>query len=199
MRDRIRQALLGHRPIELPMEGYHPSAVMLLLYEERGVEHVLLQVRGARVEQHAGEISFPGGRHDPGDASLLHTALRETHEEIGVAPHELEIFGQLDDTIVVTSNHLMRPYVGAFIGSPREFATAEAEVRALLRVPLEYLRTPDAHGEFVVDRRGEPELMPAYRYGEHMIWGATYRVLNQFLALYEAVGDEAIRDGAARA
>jgi 8-oxo-dGTP pyrophosphatase MutT (NUDIX family) len=204
VRDRIRQVLAGHRPVELPLEGHHASAVMLLLYDAGGVEHVVLQVRGARVEHHAGEISFPGGRLDPGDASLLHTALRETHEEIGVAPHELEVFGQLDDTIVLSSNHLMRPYVGAFTGTPREFAMQASEVHSLLHVPLEHLRTPDAHGEFVVDRRGEPALMPAYRYGDHMIWGATYRVLNQFLALYEAfeagaIVDGVVADGLARA
>ncbi|MSQ30913.1 MAG: CoA pyrophosphatase [Dehalococcoidia bacterium] len=194
MRDAIRQAVAGHRPVELPLEGHTAAAVMLLLYEERGVEHVLLQVRTARVEHHAGEIGFPGGRHDPGDASLLHTALRETHEEIGLAPHELEIFGQLDDTVVLSSNHLMRPYVGAVLGAPlgnargapREFATAAAEVHELLRVPLEHLRSPHARGEFPVNRSGEIALMPAYRYGEHVIWGATYRVLNQFLELYEA-------------
>ena len=194
MRDAIRQAVAGYRAVELPLEGYTAAAVMLLLYEERGVEHVLLQVRTARVEHHAGEIGFPGGRHDPGDASLLHTALRETHEEIGLAPHELEILGQLDDTVVLSSNHLMRPYVGAVLGrppatssgAPREFVTAAAEVHELLRVPLDHLRSVDAHGEFPVNRGGELALMPAYRYGEHVIWGATYRVLSQFLELYEA-------------
>ena len=186
VRDRIREALAAHQPVELPVEGHRASAVMLLLYAEAGAEHVLLQVRGA-VEQHAGEISFPGGRRDPGDATLLHTALRETHEEIGVQPHELEVLGQLDDTIVISSNHLMRPYVGAFLGAPREFATAAAEVHELLRVPLDHLRSPEAHGEFVVDRRGELAVMPAYRFGEHVIWGATYRVLNQFLSVCEGL------------
>ena len=186
MRDAIRRAVAGHRPLELPLAGHHAAAVMLLLYEERGVDHVLLQVRAARVEQHAGEIGFPGGRLDPGDASLLHTALRETHEEIGLAPHELEVLGQLDDTVVLSSNHLMRPYVGAVLHTPREFTSAAAEVQELLRVPLDHLRAPEARDEFVVDRGGEPARMPAYRYGEHLIWGATYRVLSQFLDLYEA-------------
>ena len=183
MRDRARLALAGYRPRELPLEGRPSSAVLVLLHEERGVEHVLFQVRTQHVAHHRGQISFPGGRRDAADRSLLATALRETREEIGVPEADVEVFGQLDDTLTATSNYLIRPYVGALRPGSREFAAAPREVSELLRVPLEHLLSPGAQGWQVVERDGVPEPTPAYCYGDHVIWGATARVLGQLGAL----------------
>ena len=202
MRDLVRLAVAAHRPIELPIEGRRDSAVMVLLHEERGVEQVIFQVRTQHVEHHRGEISFPGGSRDPADDSLLATALRETHEEIGVPEEDVEVFGQLDDTFTVSSNYLIRPYVGAIRTGGRTFTTAASEVSELLRVPLEHLLSPAARTVQVVERDGVATSTPAYRYGEHVIWGATARVS----AVRHAVGSRLRRgrrrqrhDAAARA
>ena len=183
MRDRVRVAVAAHRPRELPLAGRRDSAVMVLLHEERGVEHVLFQVRTQHVEHHRGEISFPGGRRDPADRTLLTTALRETHEEIGVPEQDVEVFGQLDDTVTLASNYLIRPYVGAIRTGGRAFTTAPSEVSELLRVPLAHLLSPAARAVQVVERDGVAVPTAAYRYGDHVIWGATARVLEQFLVL----------------
>ncbi|MSQ42409.1 MAG: CoA pyrophosphatase [Dehalococcoidia bacterium] len=185
MRDRVRLALAAHRPLELPLASRRAAAVLLLLHEERGVEHVLFQVRTLAVD-HPGEISFPGGGHHPSDRSLLATALRETREEIGVPAHDVEVLGQLDDTATRSSNYLIRPYVGVLRPGPREFATAPLEVSELLRVPLDHLLSPGTRGWYVVDDAGAPEPTAAYYYGEHVIWGATARMLDQLLSLIDA-------------
>ncbi len=157
-----------------------PAAVMLLLYERDGAEHVLFQVRSHRVEHHKGEISLPGGARDDDDESLLHTALRETHEEIGVPPDHVEVYGRLDD-VVTRSNFVMSPYVGAITEpSPYPFRFARVEMERLLEVPLPYLLSGDASEQMVMQNGME---MTAYRFGEDLIFGATARVLTQFLDL----------------
>ena len=86
MRDTIRALISAYEPRLNASPGLIPAAVLLLLYERDGQEHLLFQVRSMEVEHHKGEISLPGGARDPRDDSLLTTALRETHEEIGVPP-----------------------------------------------------------------------------------------------------------------
>ncbi len=194
MRSHCRDALTAYQPRELPLEGMRSSAVMLLLYEQGGREHVLFQVRTQQVAHHKGEISLPGGAEDPGDATPLRTALRETQEEIGVAPEHIEVFGQLDDTPTHGSNFRIRPFVGA-ISAPGvyDFAHAEREVRELLQVPLEHLLSEQARTWKVVDDDGAPTPTAAYQYGEHLIWGATARILGQFLELVQAQLPEGAR------
>ena len=183
MRNRVRDRLHGHEPLLLPLEGRMPAAVLLLLYEVRGEEHVLFQVRTQRVEHHKGEISLPGGGRDPGDESLLRTALRETHEEIGVAPEHIEIFGRLDDTPTI-SNFLMAPFVGAITEpGPYPFRHAPREVETLLEVPLGALVSGELR-EWT--QRPGGVLMPAFRHHEHFIFGATARVIDAFARLLAA-------------
>jgi 8-oxo-dGTP pyrophosphatase MutT (NUDIX family) len=186
MRDRVRFACHAYSPRELPLDGRVPAGVMLLLQEIDRAEHLVFQVRTTRVRHHKGQISFPGGRQDPGDTTLLETALRETHEEIGVPPDCIEVFGQLDDNPTVGSNYMMRPYVGAIAPGVDVFAAEPREVVEVLHVPLEALLAADAVGWHPVDQDGMPAATPAYRHGEHIIWGATARVLGRFLELLGA-------------
>ena len=88
---------------------------------------------------------------------------------------DVEVLGQLDDTVTATSNYLVRPYVGALRPGLREFTTAPREVSELLRVPLEHLLSPAGARWHVVERDGCPTPTPAYRYGDYVIWGATAR------------------------
>lgn len=186
MSEAIRAALAAMRPTELTLDdGFTAAGVLVLLEASPDGERVLFQVRTHTVRHHQGEISFPGGRRDPGDASLLHTALRETHEEVGVPPEAVAVLGQLDDTVTRGSRYLIRPYVGLMASGVQATVAARREVSELLSVPVAHLLDPSSRAWKVVDRDGQVEATPAYQYGEHLIWGATARILGQFLGIVE--------------
>lgn len=158
-----------------------PAGVLILLYPKDGELLTLLNKRTDLVEHHKGEISFPGGARDPEDTTILDTALRETSEEMGVKAEDVEILGQLDQVATLT-HFVITPFVGA-IPSPYLFKVSEMEIAEVLEVPLSSL----------LDRanwREEVRLGPdglnrnyAYAYGKHLIYGATARILSQFLEL----------------
>ena len=193
MRESVREVIEGYEPQRMEGESLVPAAVMVLLYERDGEEHLLFQVRTHHVEHHKGEISLPGGAQDPEDGTLLMTALRETEEEIGVAPSDIEIYGQLDDT-PTRSNFVMSPFVGAITApGPYPFEFAEIEVAELLEVPLSRLLSGEAL-EWTEPRPGMR--MPAFRHGEHLIFGATARVIDRFVRLIgPALGVEPLPTG----
>lgn len=178
MRDLIRHVVSRHEPVLVdPTRDHMPAAVLLLLHERDGVEHLLFQVRSQHVEHHKGEISLPGGGRDPEDESLLMTALRETEEEIGVHRTHVEVFGRLDD-VVTRTNFAMSPYVGAITErSPYPFEIASIEMEMLLEVPVPHLLSGESW-EYMTTPIGQ---MRTYRHGEHLIFGATARVVSQFV------------------
>ncbi len=185
VRDRVRVAVSAYAPTEIPLQERRDSAVLLLLHEDRGVEHLLFQVRSSSLALHRGEIGFPGGTRHGDDGTLLETALREVEEEIGVPRGHVEVFGQLDDALTHSSNYRIRPYAGALERGPRRFALDAGEVHELLSIPVAFLLSPDCRGWYPVDRDGVLEPTPAFHYRDHVIWGATARVLEGFLALIE--------------
>ena len=180
MHDRVRQVFEHYEPARIAGDGLVPAAVMVLLYEHSGHEHLLFQVRTHHVEHHKGEISLPGGARDPEDGSLLVTALRETEEEIGVAAGDIEVLGRLDD-VATRANFVMSPFVGAITAPGRyPFSFAEIEVAELLEVPLDGLISGAAL-EWTQPPNGQ--LMPAFRHDQHLIFGATARVVARFVEL----------------
>ncbi len=186
LRDRARQALASFQPREQPLADRRAAGVLVLLHRLAGEDHVVFQQRTQRVRHHKGEISFPGGGRDPEDVDLLETALRETHEEIGVPREFVEIYGQLDDMETYGSNYLVRPFVGAVpTDADVTFVAAEREVRELLHVPVQHLLSEAARTWKVAERDGVMETTPAYAFEGHVIWGATARMLGQFLELVD--------------
>lgn len=173
----------GYTPQERPLGDLRPSAVMLLLAGPAGGERVVFQVRTQTVRHHKGEISLPGGRRDEDDPSFLHTALRETEEEVGVPREAVHVLGALDDVETRGSRHLIRPYVGVLATGVEPRITAAREVRELLQVPLAYLQDERSRVWKVVEDQGAPTPTPAFEYEGHVIWGATYRIVGQFLDL----------------
>ena len=148
-----------------------PAGVLLLVYVKENNVCVLLNKRTNRVEHHKGEISFPGGGRDPEAATILDTALRETHEEMGIRSEDVEILCKLDQ-VPTRSGFVITPFVG-IIPPSYPFQVSQIEVGKVLEVPLPVLFessnsvTPDSE-----------EI--TYSYGEHRIWGATAKILNQF-------------------
>jgi len=154
--------------------------VLVPLYVDAdGALHVVFTERRADLRRHAGEISFPGGRPEPGDAGLAATALRETFEEIGVPAEAFELVGALPPVPTVVTNYAIHPFVGV-IEPGFAWVPAEAEVARVLELPLEALRAGHARRRLV--RRGVPFRMDVYEAGGHLVWGATARILADLLS-----------------
>jgi len=159
------------------------SVLVPLVQRDDGL-HVLLTQRTDHLHDHAGQISFPGGRADDGDADVVATALRETEEEIGLARAHIEIIGRLPIYTTITC-YVVTPVV-ALVRPPFELVLDSFEVAEAFEVPLQFLMTPAHHRrhvfEFAGDRReflSMPWLPPA-RHGderEYFIWGATAAML----------------------
>ena len=182
-KDVIRRILAENPKKTISDPSLSPAGVLLLLYPKDGEYCVLLNKRTDQVEHHKGEISFPGGSKDPKDATLLDTALRETHEEMGIRPEDVEVLGQLDDTPTST-NFLIATTVGA-IRYPYDFIPSELEVAEVLEVPLPALMDDENRRDEVRIVDGDLDHVPSYVYQGHLIFGATARVLSRFLELLE--------------
>lgn len=180
LREGLRDALAAFEPGRHDDGGDRPAAVLLLLYERDDGVHCLFQRRSHEVEHHKGQIGFPGGARDDGDASAAATALRETHEEVGVAPADVDLLGELDE-IRTISGFRVRPFVGWLRGWPYPFRHDPREVAALLEAPLVHLADPANLADDVREVDGRRVALPSYRWGEHLIWGATARILANFL------------------
>lgn len=180
--DLARWRLATYSPVALDLNGWKLAAVLLLLYPSAGSEHIVFTVRSHTVEDHKGQISFPGGAVHAADADLETTALRETYEEIGIDPAAIEPIGRLDDMVTV-SNFRVTPVVGILHGGPHEFRPSPHEVAEVLEVPLRHLLDPANSILERRERRGEMVDNPAYDFHGYRIWGATARMLSSFLAL----------------
>lgn len=160
-----------------------PAAVLLCLYPKDGEYCVLLNKRSEQVEHHKGEISFPGGARDPEDRDFLDTALRETDEEMGINRHDVTILGELDD-IITRSNFEVKVFV-ATIPYPYPFKPSDIEIAEVLEVPLSVLRDPSYVRQETHWADGHPVTAKSYSYKQHIIFGATAKILEQFLELLE--------------
>ena len=180
--DALREVLAGRQPADQAADGSSPAAVLVPLQHHDGQWHVILNVRSQSVGEHKGEISFPGGHLEPTDADMVACALRETWEEMGIRPEDVDVLGPLD-TVLTRTNYLVWPTVGV-VPHPYAFAADEREVAAVIEAPLDELLDPAA-------ARHEARMMPdgtvrkrvAYVYGEHVIFGATAEILAQLLDL----------------
>ena len=160
------------------------GAVVVLVYMRNGEPHVVFTKRTNNVAAHKGEISFPGGAYETEDASLLETALRETAEELGVDLRCAQVLGKLDDVPTATSGFVIAPFV-IYVDSPPVFRPDPFEVAEVFDVPLKALLDPSVFHEEEWDFDGEARKVQFYRHKDREIWGATARILRQFLQLYE--------------
>lgn len=181
--DRVRAAVPAERagvPSPVADLGASPNAVLVPLYERDGELHVVLTRRAQTLRTHKGEVSFPGGRADPGETHV-EAALREAQEEIFLDPELVEPLGELDHLTTVTRRAYIVAVVGLLDGVP-ELGRNPAEVEAVLHVPLSELMAP---GVFREERWGEGEMArPVYffdLFGD-TVWGATAALLRQLLA-----------------
>jgi 8-oxo-dGTP pyrophosphatase MutT (NUDIX family) len=164
---------------ELSVPGAKQAAVLVPLYlDDGGALHAVFTERRADLRRHAGESSFPGGRRDEADADLRATALRETHEEIGLPPQAVEVLGALQPTPTFVTNYAVYPFVG-LIEPGFAWVLQEAEVGQVLELPVERVRQGYARRRMV--RRGVPFRTDVYDVDGHVIWGATARIVADLL------------------
>lgn len=164
-----------------PIESARPSAVLVGLFEStNGVEAILTR-RSQALTNHRGEISFPGGRLENGETAV-DAALRETHEEIGIAPSEARIIGELNSMATVVSNSHIVPIVASYTSTPA-FSAVNSEVDRVFSVPLLELARQDTYSQehWVFSDR---EFQINFFYlDDETIWGATARILFQVMML----------------
>ena len=157
---RARPRSSGSPPEHWPEGGFGEAAVLVPLHEEDGVPSVLLTLRRDDLRHHAGQVSFPGGRVDPGEGSL-DAALREAREEVGLDPARAQVLGRLSETVVLQSAYRLTPWV-ASVPYPYPYAAAPREVEAIWHVPLPALLAPGVHRtrapHLLRTRRGRPLL-----------------------------------------
>ena len=169
------------------MPGARSAAVLILLYHDQGAERVLLTRRTDTLEHHKGQISFPGGGVHAADEDLGVTALRETWEEVGVRPDDVELLGRIDD-MLTSSNFVVAPYVGVLRRTPYELVPSELEVAEVIEPPLADLLDEGCFALETWERDGETRVTPVYYWREHRIWGATARMLQEFRELLRGDG-----------
>ena len=174
----------GVEPAPPALAGSLPSAVLVLLYEHQGLPFVVLTRRSWHLRHHAGEVSFPGGRSEPGDADLWATALREASEEIGLDPGAVTQVGRLESFVTVGSRSLVCPYVATIAERP-ELVPDPSEVDRVLHVSLAELTAEEAWREEVWSLGGElgERTMTFFELHGDTVWGATAAVLRRLLSV----------------
>jgi 8-oxo-dGTP pyrophosphatase MutT (NUDIX family) len=176
LRGALADVLLApEEAIELKVHGRSDAAVLVPLYMERGQLHAVFTRRREDLRRHAGEISFPGGRYDEGERDLVATALREAHEEIGLPREGVDVIGALRPTPTIATGYAIYPFVG-MIEPGLKWTLSAREVAEVLELPLIQVRGGYKRQRLI--RRGIPILTDTYVVAEHLIWGATARILS---------------------
>lgn len=165
-------------PDGISLNGHVEAAVLVPIHERDDEPHVVLTRRHAGLRHHAGEISFPGGRKDPGDRTLLDTALREAEEEIGLRREAVALAGALTPTSTFVTNYLIHPFVGTLMPG-QSWSASPREVEEVIELPLRELAGSLTRTELT--RRGFTFETNAYVLSGHLIWGATARILEDLL------------------
>jgi 8-oxo-dGTP pyrophosphatase MutT (NUDIX family) len=185
-----RPARKGWDPGQTPPEA-RPAAALILLYPGNEGPAIPLTLRRHDLPEHAGQVSFPGGRIDPGERPE-EAALREAHEEIGIDPASVRLIGPISSLWVVVSNHLVHPFVAIADQRPA-FRLAEREVAELVEAPLAHIRDETRVEWQKVVRDGMFIDYPSFDLGGHRVWGATAMMLGEFASLFDEDFGERVR------
>ena len=185
-------AQLGMAPRPRPGTRPYPQAeatslragVLALFFPKDGRLHLLLTRRTERVFAHRGQISFPGGTQHAGE-TIEETALRETAEELGLAPEKIVLLGRLTPLYIPPSNFCIYPVV-AYLRERPDFRPQPEEVAEVLEVPVDHLLDAGTVRRETWTHEGGPYDVPFFAFGEHKIWGATAMVLAELLELLKS-------------
>lgn len=181
----------GQRRGDVPqdvIDGARQSAVLVPIYPHDDDVMVIMTRRASDMRHHKGEVSFPGGRRDPEDQTLWHTAVREAWEETALAPELPQPVGELDSFVTVGSRSLVHPLVGGLDARP-ELEASPAEVAHIIHAPLSELLMPEVYRSEIWHFRGRTRTMHFFDLVGDTVWGATAAMLHQFLAIATGTGD----------
>jgi 8-oxo-dGTP pyrophosphatase MutT (NUDIX family) len=185
MKEKLRRALASCQKLKIDDPGLTQAAVLLPIFCKDGEYHIVFTKRSDRVLHHKGQISFPGGARSQEDATLAETALRESWEELGLKTRDVEIVGELDDTPTTTSGFNISPFV-AFIPYPYKFSLSPYEISEVFNVPISALlhkaKVKEEHHTF----DGQVYAGHSYEYEGRVIWGATAKIVEQFLQVWQS-------------
>ena len=184
MQDLLTERLSNYAPRQLALD-YPEAGILVPVTDNQRDPEMIFTLRSANLKTHRGQVAYPGGKRDPEDVSLAATALRETHEEIGLPPDQVKVIAPLSQ---VMSLHriLVTPYVGVVPGD-HPLEPNLAEIESVFRVPISY---------FLEDKRARTDTLsflnstlyvPCYQWERYQIWGLSAVVLVDFLnAVYDA-------------
>jgi 8-oxo-dGTP pyrophosphatase MutT (NUDIX family) len=195
LRTQLAPPLMATIPIAPDPPTARIAAVLALLYPRDGVPYLLFTRRSSGLREHRGEISFPGGSHDPADTSLAATALREAWEEIDLAGERVEMLGSLPPLFTVVSNFWVTPVVGWVAGGLPPLTPNPDEVEEIIEAPLSALADPAIFHTETWVRGGTAREVHFYDYGPYRIWGLTGHILSTLLALLPSERQAGALDG----
>lgn len=162
-----------------PIKNPVLSSVLLLLFKKDGVWNTVLIKRPEYNGHHSGQISLPGGKAEQGDADLIATALRETYEEIGVEPTDVEIVGKLSSVQIPVSGFLVEPYIGVVNYTP-VFLPDPKEVSKIITTDIWYFVKQDIRDVFTYKRGSFCIDAPYFKLNGEKLWGATAMMFCEF-------------------
>lgn len=148
-----------------------PAGVLVPIIAQAGEISILLTQRSAELQHHAGQVSFPGGRMEDHDENVAATALRETHEEVGIAPHDVSVIGYLR-TMPTITGYAVTPVVG-LISADVELVLDRSEVEYTFEVPLSFILNRDNDVRTLLEYHGREVAMIEFHWERERIWGAT--------------------------
>jgi 8-oxo-dGTP pyrophosphatase MutT (NUDIX family) len=184
--ERLRQVLERRvrRTIDTAPPLIRAGVLIPLVTGANGIE-LLFTRRTDTVLTHKGQISFPGGQREDSDVETVETALRESYEEIGLEPSRVTVLGELDDVFTAVSSFVITPVVGLVDGGVDTLRPAPDEVKSLLLVPVTQLLDPQVHTTESRSVGEQQYRIHYYTVGDDIIWGATGRIVYQFLKAWE--------------
>ncbi len=174
--------------IRLKKKDPKKAGVMALFYPDaEQITHLLLILRKTYKGVHSNQIAFPGGKVEPEDVDLLATALRETHEEVGVPADAITVIRALTEVYIPPSNFEVQPFVG-FCNKAVSFVPQESEVEALIKVPLiAFMSDANLFTQHLTTSYAENVAVPAFKLNGHTVWGATAMMLSELKDLLKQV------------
>ncbi len=167
------------KSLDLKTLNPRQAAVMMLFYPRNEKANIILILRNSYNGVHSSQIAFPGGKVEETDASLMHTALRETHEEIGIAPHKIKVIRPFSKVYIPPSNFMVSPFLG-YSQETLNFNPDPNEVAGIIEFPIEFF-LDDA---IVVNQKMDTAYsksidVPSFKIQDHYVWGATAMILSE--------------------